>query len=39
MNIEIWCTVGTIIATLLLVIVPGVVYSWYALEYIGAQQE
>jgi hypothetical protein len=39
MNLEIWCTVGTIIATLLLVVVPGVVYSWYALAYIGPQQE
>jgi hypothetical protein len=33
MSAEIWATIGTIVATLLLVIVPGLVYTWYALEH------
>jgi hypothetical protein len=35
MSAEIWETVGTIVATLVLFIIPGVVYSWYALEQIA----
>jgi hypothetical protein len=35
MTAEIWETVGTILGTLLLLIVPGLVYTWYALEHIG----
>jgi hypothetical protein len=34
MNAEIWTTIGTIGATLLLFIVPGLVYTWYALEHL-----
>jgi hypothetical protein len=34
MNAEIWATVGTILATLALFIVPGLVYTWYALEHL-----
>jgi len=33
MNAEIWATIGTIVATLVLFIVPGLVYTWYALEH------
>lgn len=32
MNAEIWSVVGMIIGTLVLVVVPGVVYSWIVLE-------
>jgi hypothetical protein len=32
MNTEIWAAVGTTVATLVLFIVPGLVYTWYALE-------
>jgi hypothetical protein len=35
MTAEIWEAVGTILATLLLFVIPGVVYTWYALEHIG----
>lgn len=34
MNAEIWATVGTIVATLVLFIVPGLTYTWYAHEYL-----
>jgi hypothetical protein len=34
MNAEIWASVGTIVATLVLVIVPGLIYTWYALEHV-----
>jgi hypothetical protein len=33
MNAEIWATVGTTVATLLLFVVPGLVYTWYALDH------
>jgi hypothetical protein len=36
MTAEIWATIGTIVATLALVVVPGLVYTWYALEHIAA---
>jgi hypothetical protein len=32
MNAEVWASIGTVIATLLLVVVPGVVYAWYVLD-------
>jgi hypothetical protein len=35
MNAEIWASIGTIVATLVLLIVPGLVYTWYALEHIA----
>jgi hypothetical protein len=34
MSAEIWASIGTIVATLVLLIVPGVVYTWYALEHL-----
>ena len=34
MNAETWSTVGTIVATLLLVILPGLFYTWYVLEHL-----
>jgi len=39
MSAEIWASVGTAIATLVLLVVPGLVYAWYALEHmIGDEQ-
>jgi hypothetical protein len=35
MSVELWCSLGTILGTLVLFIVPGLVYSWYALEQIA----
>lgn len=35
MNAEIWASIGTIVATVLFLLVPGLVYTWYALEHIG----
>jgi len=32
MNAEVWASIGTVLATLLLVVVPGVVYAWYVLD-------
>ena len=34
MNTEIWASIGTILATLVLFIVPALVYTWYALEHL-----
>jgi hypothetical protein len=34
MSAEIWAIVGTILATLALFIVPGLFYTWYALEHL-----
>jgi hypothetical protein len=39
MSAEIWETVGTIVATLALLIVPGLVYTWYALEHLIDDKE
>jgi len=39
MNAELWATVGTIIATLVLFIVPGVVFTWYAIEHMIDDKE
>jgi hypothetical protein len=35
MDAEIWAWIGTTVATLLLVVAPGVLYAWYALEHIA----
>jgi hypothetical protein len=32
MNAEIWATVGTILGTILFLVVPGVAYAYYVLE-------
>lgn len=32
MSAEAWASVGAIVATLVLVVVPGLVYAWYVLE-------
>lgn len=32
MSAEVWASIGTVIATLLFVVVPGVVYAWYVLD-------
>jgi ABC-type Fe3+ transport system permease subunit len=38
MNAEIWASIATVVATVLLVVVPGVVYAWYVLEeWIGRE--
>lgn len=34
MTAEMWATVGTIVATLALLVVPALVYTWYALEHL-----
>ena len=39
MKAEIWATIGTIVATLLLVIVPGLLYTWHALEHMIADKK
>jgi hypothetical protein len=39
MNAEIWASIGTIVATLVLLIVPGLVYTWYALEHLIADKK
>jgi len=37
MNAEFWATIGTILGTILFLIVPGVVYAYYVLEdWIGS---
>ncbi len=33
MNTEVWAVLGTTIATLLFLILPGVVYAYYVLEH------
>lgn len=32
MNAEIWAIVGTILGTIVFLIVPGIVYAYYVLE-------
>jgi hypothetical protein len=32
MNAEFWASIGTVVATLVLFVVPGLVYTWYVLE-------
>ena len=34
MNADIWAIIGTTVATLVLFIVPGLIYTWYALEHL-----
>jgi hypothetical protein len=34
MNAEIWATIGTLAVTLVLLIVPGLIYTWHALEHL-----
>jgi LPS O-antigen subunit length determinant protein (WzzB/FepE family) len=37
MNAELWAAIGTILGTVFLLIVPGVVYAYYVLEaWIGS---
>ena len=38
MNAEVWASIGTIVATLVLLIIPGLVYTWYALEHIAEDE-
>jgi hypothetical protein len=38
MSAAIWESVGTIVATFVLFIVPGVVYTWHALEHIAPEK-
>ena len=33
MSTEMWATVGTILGTMLFLIVPGVVYAYFVLEH------
>ena len=33
MNAEIWASIGTIVATFVLFIVPGLIYTWYVLDH------
>jgi hypothetical protein len=33
MTEDVWAIIGTSVATLVLLIVPGLVYAWYALEH------
>jgi hypothetical protein len=39
MSVETWCTFGTIVGTLVLLILPGLVYTWYALEHMIGGKE
>jgi hypothetical protein len=32
MSAEVWASIGTVVATLLFVVVPGVLYAWYVLD-------
>lgn len=34
MNVDVWASIGTIVATLVLFVVPGLVYTWYAIEHV-----
>ena len=34
MDAEIWATIGTFAVTFLLLIVPGLIYTWYALDHL-----
>jgi hypothetical protein len=34
MSGETWAIAGSVVATLVLFIVPGLVYAWYALEHL-----
>jgi hypothetical protein len=39
MNAEIWASIGTIVAALVLFIVPGVIYTWYALKHLAGDND
>ena len=39
MNAEIWASIGTIVATFVLFIVPGLIYTWYALDCLIGDKE
>jgi hypothetical protein len=39
MSVETWCTFGTIVGTLVFLILPGLVYTWYALEHMIGGKE
>ena len=39
MDAEIWASIGTIVATFVLFIVPGLIYTWYALEGLIGDKE
>ena len=39
MNAEVWSSVGIAVATLVLFVVPGLVYAWYALEHVIADRK
>lgn len=34
MHADVWASIGTIVATLVLFVVPALVYTWYALEHV-----
>jgi hypothetical protein len=34
MSVAVWASIGTVVATLVLFIVPGLVFTWYALEHL-----
>ena len=34
MDADVWASIGTIVATLVFFIIPGLVYTWYALEHV-----
>jgi hypothetical protein len=33
MDTEIWASIGTVVATLVLIILPGLVYTWTVLDH------
>lgn len=39
MNAEVWASVGTIIATVVFLLVPGAVYAWYVLDHLIGKGE
>ena len=39
MNAEIWASIGTVVATLVLLVVPVSIYSWYAIEHLIAGEQ
>jgi len=34
MDADVWASIGTIVATLVFFVIPGLVYAWYALEHV-----
>src|SRR5262249_35487689 len=39
MNAEIWASIGTIVATLVLFIIPPLIYTWYVLDHMIGDQK